>query len=164
MARPHIPLLQRLPKFLGSPPEEMDPNACWVWRGTLNGYKPIVVLDGKRVQARRAVYEEVVGKLQPWQKPTKPLCRQPTCVNPEHSGIIGLDPEPEIPAEFLEPPPDEPLDAEFVADLIPPGMRDAQESRRLSRHIGRAGQRGPRPSSVGFAFRYRPLTHRSLAR
>lgn len=137
MARPRIPLLQRLSKFLGVMAlDDLDPEACWTWGGYVEDWKPKVVLNGKRVGARRAIYEELFGKLEDG-KHVKPLCGTPLCVNPHHAGVVGdCQPAAErnVPVEAFEPPPDEPLDAEFVADLIMEmPTRDAREIARQLR-------------------------------
>ena len=57
---------------------------CWVWTGAKNrqGYGS-QRLDGKRPGAHRVVYEALVGPI-PEGLELDHLCRNPSCVNPDH--------------------------------------------------------------------------------
>lgn len=57
---------------------------CWIWTGWVNpeGYGR-VVFKGKRYQAHRLVYEKLVGLI-PKGLQLDHLCRNKSCVNPEH--------------------------------------------------------------------------------
>lgn len=62
-----------------------EPNTgCWLWTGFIapNGYASISV-EGRRAYAHRASYEAFVGPIPPTLS-IDHLCRQRSCVNPEH--------------------------------------------------------------------------------
>ncbi len=63
-----------------------DPFGCWTWMGYVdkNGYAPVKAY-GNRVPflAHRLVYEILVGPI-PKGLCLDHLCRNPSCVNPEH--------------------------------------------------------------------------------
>lgn len=60
-------------------------DGCWLWRGHLtpNGYGLFWVSEHEPMPAHRAVYEVVKGAI-PDGLTLDHLCRNPTCVNPEH--------------------------------------------------------------------------------
>ena len=57
---------------------------CWNWIGSNNGvgYGEIRI-DGKKVYAHRWAYEDAKGKI-PDGHQIDHLCKNPSCVNPEH--------------------------------------------------------------------------------
>ncbi|MGH6957853.1 MAG: hypothetical protein ACREEW_14400 [Caulobacteraceae bacterium] len=113
--RPPIPLVKRFPKLLGQPLNKLRPDKCWLWQGTLKGHYPIVSVEGRIVNARRAVYELLVRPLAPYpvERLGPPWCGHPICVNPQHTAVLG---------EGLTPPPPlaivEHISVDEIADLI----------------------------------------------
>jgi hypothetical protein len=63
---------------------------CWEWLGSkcINGYGRMRV-DGKLVQAHRLAYELFVGPA-PANLTADHLCRNPSCVNPEHIEFVTI--------------------------------------------------------------------------
>ncbi len=58
-------------------------DGCWVWTGAKrSGYGRFSFL-GRTMQAHRLAYEELVGEI-PERLEIDHLCRNPSCVNPEH--------------------------------------------------------------------------------
>jgi hypothetical protein len=65
------------------------PNGCWVWTGYTdpNGYGRLHLSRPRRtVQAHRYVYEQLVGPI-PEGLEMDHLCRNPSCVNPQHREV-----------------------------------------------------------------------------
>lgn len=63
-----------------------EPNTgCWLWTGPVdhNGYG-FININYHHVRAHRAVYEVLGGKTIPIGLSLDHLCRQPSCVNPDH--------------------------------------------------------------------------------
>ena len=59
-------------------------NSCWEWTGSKNrGYGKISMKDNTTILAHRAMYEMLVGPI-PAHLELDHLCRNKSCVNPEH--------------------------------------------------------------------------------
>ena len=60
-------------------------NGCWDWVGALSplGYGSATGSDGKTRKAHRVIYERVKGAI-PAGLELDHLCRNPSCVNPDH--------------------------------------------------------------------------------
>lgn len=74
---------ERFARFIRRGPGLFD---CWEWIGTRygNGYGQAAIGDGGRInQAHRVVYEALVGPI-PEGLELDHLCRNPSCVNPDH--------------------------------------------------------------------------------
>jgi len=76
-----------LVRFLNKCDRPLDENACWQWRGNINGkygygyfHDPILK---KNVRAQRWIYQQVVGAI-PDGLHLDHLCRNRACVNPYH--------------------------------------------------------------------------------
>ena len=80
--RPRKPLIERFMEKVS-----LDDAGCWLWQGTKNkkGYGQIGVgvANGGTVQVHRFSYENHVGAI-PDGMTIDHLCRNPSCVNPEH--------------------------------------------------------------------------------
>ena len=65
-------------------------NGCWEWVGNTNalGYSNIM-LKGKCTKGHRYVYEMTRGPIPPGRT-LDHLCRNPTCVNPDHLEVVSL--------------------------------------------------------------------------
>jgi hypothetical protein len=68
---------------------DVDPETgCWVWRGsTPRGYGSIK-RDGIRYRAHRYIYEREIGPI-PDGLQLDHLCRNRSCVNPEHLEVVS---------------------------------------------------------------------------
>jgi hypothetical protein len=66
------------------------PEGCWVWLGhrNENGYGRMMI-DGRMKYAHRVAYELLVGPI-PENKTLDHLCRNTSCVNPEHLEPVTL--------------------------------------------------------------------------
>jgi hypothetical protein len=76
------PLIDRLNTKISPEPN----SGCWLWVGADNGIGyGIVGVPGRRspMLAHRALYEHVNGPIEPGLE-LDHLCRNPTCVNPDH--------------------------------------------------------------------------------
>jgi hypothetical protein len=64
---------------------EPQPNGCWLWTGTANrdGYGRFYVREAITELAHRWAYEQFVGPI-PEGMPLDHLCRNRSCVNPDH--------------------------------------------------------------------------------
>ena len=62
-----------------------QPGECWEWAGgkVPEGYGRLALTGGRYVRAHRFAYEELVGPI-PDGKVLDHLCRNPSCVNPDH--------------------------------------------------------------------------------
>lgn len=60
-------------------------DSCWMWTGARDrrGYGTFVVSTGLRRSAYRWLYETLIGDV-PEGKELDHLCRQPSCVRPDH--------------------------------------------------------------------------------
>lgn len=63
-------------------------NGCWQWTGTINGgrgggYAYLYIGNHIYIKAHRWAYEHFVGKIPP-DKEIDHLCRNRSCVNPDH--------------------------------------------------------------------------------
>jgi hypothetical protein len=115
LARPRVPLLQRIPTLVTG----TDPRLCWTWKGALSGFLPIVKLDGRIRSARRVIYEAYVRDLLPTEK-VRPMCQNPVCVSPHHVEVyeVGYDkPEIGVKEEAIAEP-ETTLSVDELADII----------------------------------------------
>lgn len=83
MARPRIPMMERLLKFFSQEGE-----GCWEWNGSLcsYGYGKVGIWDGNKTldaKAHRLVYEEFVGSI-PNGMFVLHHCDNPKCVRFDH--------------------------------------------------------------------------------
>lgn len=63
---------------------EHGESGCWLWIGTkVGGGYGRIGLSGRYVMAHRAAYEHFIGKI-PAGLTIDHLCRNPSCVNPQH--------------------------------------------------------------------------------
>jgi hypothetical protein len=64
---------------------------CWIWRGRVSGKRgyPQVSLSGNQRMVHRIMYEELVRPLDTTET-LDHLCRNRTCVNPEHLEPVPL--------------------------------------------------------------------------
>ncbi len=72
--------IEKVERFEGHGP-------CWIWIGARSTHKnPYgrVTIDGRGVQAHRAVWEEVVGPITPGMDLDHWVCFNSLCVNPAH--------------------------------------------------------------------------------
>ena len=77
--RPKTPLIQRVAKLCGE--RHLDKAYCWQWGGALSKTTPVINHNGKVRPVRRALYDELIEKLDPWQNVTRD-CTSQLCVNP----------------------------------------------------------------------------------
>lgn len=78
-------------RHTGSPQERFwlrvdknAPNGCWLWTGAkMHGYGRFNVGGGKIVGAHQFAYEQLIGPV-PKGLELDHLCRNPSCVNPQH--------------------------------------------------------------------------------
>jgi hypothetical protein len=114
--RPRIPLLDRLPALLRVKSlDDLSQLDCWWWYGALHRWQPVVRLDGKQASARRAIYEAMIGPLDPSSR-LRSQCRTPCCVNPWHMAVGGL---PAFTTNVdIAPVEDAPLTPDDVFDIL----------------------------------------------
>ncbi len=67
---------------------EIQPDGCWVWTGYLSPYGKFGV-SGRRPVAHRWSYEYHVGPI-PDGLTIDHLCRNPSCVRPDHLEPVTL--------------------------------------------------------------------------
>ncbi len=65
-------------------------DGCWNWTGTTNrGYGQFNINGGNRIYAHRFSYELTNGPI-PERLTIDHLCRNPSCVNPEHLEVVTM--------------------------------------------------------------------------
>lgn len=75
-------LIERITKIPGKD--------CWLWNGALNGGYGRPSVDGKHQYAHRLSYEAFVGPI-PEGMFLDHLCRNRSCINPDHLEIVTLE-------------------------------------------------------------------------
>lgn len=83
----NIDVLSRALLYVGN----TDENGCWTWLGGLRGkgYGGFQVSYGTSVAAHRFIYEQLEGPI-PTGLQLDHLCRNRTCVNPDHLEPVTL--------------------------------------------------------------------------
>jgi len=121
------PLIDRVATLCGEKIGTLNATDCWQWGGALSRFMPMLRHRGKVRPARRALYEDQIRPLEPYEHVRLGGCATLLCVNPWHMMVTGgvpsdlpLDPVFEV----------EDLSLDDIADMIM--ERDDRDPRSIS--------------------------------